>query len=263
LPEIKGHVSFSLANVLSDKICPVAEYYDVIFCRNLLIYFSRETQKIILNKLYTLLKKGGVIFVGHAEAAQINKKHFSKLGMQKSFAYRKDSIIPALKSSAVVKQKKGTNSEPVGKLKDIYAQLVEVTKKDLALSEKIKNPSVKRKYNTAKSKVTRKGFGKNSTWQKVEKFIEIAHYDEATIACEALLKNEPEDANGYYYLGLISNLRGSTNVAESLLKKAIYLAPHHQKALGLSAQIAEVRGDNENSEYYRRREQKARKKNSE
>ena len=42
--------------------------FDVIFCRNVLIYFDRETQEKVLQKMCTYLKHGGYIFIGHSES---------------------------------------------------------------------------------------------------------------------------------------------------------------------------------------------------
>ncbi len=253
LPDIKDHVSFSKANIIRENISPSPGYYDIIFCRNLLIYFSRDYQKIVLNKLSIALKEGGILFVGHAETSQINRNKFTKLDFVKSFAYYKNSI--SMLGTTVSIESNRSNRDPVDKLKNIYDQLVEVTKKDIRLSQKIKQRA-KNKFNNNHSKKT----DTEIVWLKVEKLVDSGHFQQATDVCERLLKSEPENADGYYYLGLISNLCGSVGVAESLLKKAIYLAPHHQKALSLSVHLAIARGDDENADYYRRREQKALKK---
>ena len=42
--------------------------FDVIFCRNVLIYFTRETQEQVLLKLCSKLKTGGYLFIGHSES---------------------------------------------------------------------------------------------------------------------------------------------------------------------------------------------------
>lgn len=47
---------------------PVNELFDVVFCRNVLIYFDKETQKNVLLKLCNKLKKGGLLFIGHSES---------------------------------------------------------------------------------------------------------------------------------------------------------------------------------------------------
>lgn len=247
IPEIHDRVSFDKVNIITDSIFSSNEYYDIIFCRNLLIYFDRETQESVLNKLRMMLKPDGYLFVGHAETTPVSKRYFEKLDMPKSFAYRKKST----KDNDKAVNKSGS----VDKLKEIYDQLVEVTRKDTLLSNKIKNPK-----ELVKEKIS-SGRGIKTQWGKVERLIDGAHYDEAVSFCESILEGDPENADGYYYLGLISNLCGSHGGAESLLKKAIYLSPNHLKALSLSVVIAEHRGDDDNAEYFRRRETKARERN--
>ena len=46
----------------------VAEVFDVVFCRNVLIYFDRETQEQVIGKLCNKLKSGGYLFIGHSES---------------------------------------------------------------------------------------------------------------------------------------------------------------------------------------------------
>ncbi len=41
---------------------------DVIFCRNVMIYFDNEVRQRLLNEMYRLLKPGGYLMVGHAES---------------------------------------------------------------------------------------------------------------------------------------------------------------------------------------------------
>lgn len=65
--ELKKMVSFAPMN-LNDKNYPFEQhYFDVIFCRNVLIYFSPEDQNTILKKLFSHLKIGGTLYIGHSE----------------------------------------------------------------------------------------------------------------------------------------------------------------------------------------------------
>lgn len=62
---LKSLTSFKQLNLLEDW--PMKGPFDVIFCRNVVIYFDKPTQKIIFNKYADLLKPGGHLFIGHSE----------------------------------------------------------------------------------------------------------------------------------------------------------------------------------------------------
>ncbi len=54
--------------------------FDMIFCRNVMIYFNNTVQETLINKFYNNIVPGGVLFIGHSESL-INKKHnFKSLG---------------------------------------------------------------------------------------------------------------------------------------------------------------------------------------
>lgn len=249
LPFVKKHVNFIEGNILRDTIAPEPEYYDIIFCRNLLIYFNRETQKQALEKLNTILKKNGTLFMGHAETTDANKNLFTRLDIPRSFAYKKKIMTENMPI-------KRLNNEPIGKLEDIYNQLVDITLRDIELSKKYKQS-----LRSKKRKIIRKNHSlKNANIFNVEKLIKQGNLAAASKLCEKWLEEEPEEAQGYYLLGLISSLEGNTGSADSLLKKAIYLNPNHHKALGLSAFLAEQRGDNINAESLRFRESRAKQR---
>jgi chemotaxis protein methyltransferase WspC len=89
MDEIKSHVTFKQGNFLIGSLAPHIGYYDVIFCRNLLIYFDRQTQSIALEKLHRSLREDGALFVGHAETSQITKILFKQLPYANSFGYQK------------------------------------------------------------------------------------------------------------------------------------------------------------------------------
>lgn len=70
LVKIKSHVAdmavFRRINLMDDRY-PIKSLLDVIFCRNVIIYFDRETQAAVLARLSRYLKPGGYLFMGHSE----------------------------------------------------------------------------------------------------------------------------------------------------------------------------------------------------
>jgi chemotaxis protein methyltransferase CheR len=68
VPELRKSCAFMRLNLM-DTGYPVQEKFDVIFCRNVLIYFDRPTQEAVINKLCEHLAPGGYFFLGHSESA--------------------------------------------------------------------------------------------------------------------------------------------------------------------------------------------------
>lgn len=65
-PEVSSLVEFSGLNLLAPQ-WPVKGPFDAIFCRNIMIYFDKETQAKILKRFAPLLKPDGLLFAGHSE----------------------------------------------------------------------------------------------------------------------------------------------------------------------------------------------------
>lgn len=65
--EIRKKVQFRRINFM-DHVLEVSTMMDVIFCRNVLIYFDRKTQQEVVLKLLTKLRTGGFLFIGHSES---------------------------------------------------------------------------------------------------------------------------------------------------------------------------------------------------
>lgn len=65
-PELNKLITFKPLNLLSPS-WPVSGPYDVIFCRNVMIYFDKPTQGKILSRFAQLMKPEGLLFAGHSE----------------------------------------------------------------------------------------------------------------------------------------------------------------------------------------------------
>ena len=66
VPEVRACTEFFPMNLM-DCSYSFAEQFDIIFCRNVLIYFDRENQERILQRLTGCLKQNGYLFIGHSE----------------------------------------------------------------------------------------------------------------------------------------------------------------------------------------------------
>lgn len=66
-PQLRARIGFARMNLMSESY-PVGEEMDLLFCRNVLIYFDKPTQGAVLRRLCACLKPGGHLFVGHSES---------------------------------------------------------------------------------------------------------------------------------------------------------------------------------------------------
>lgn len=65
-PELRERVSFRKLNLMDSEYA-IPSAMDVIFCRNVIIYFDRATQEKVINRLWNRLIPGGYLFTGHSE----------------------------------------------------------------------------------------------------------------------------------------------------------------------------------------------------
>lgn len=65
-PELQNMITFRKLNLL-DATWPIRDRVDAIFCRNVMIYFDKETQLAILKKMAPLLRSEGLLYAGHSE----------------------------------------------------------------------------------------------------------------------------------------------------------------------------------------------------
>jgi chemotaxis protein methyltransferase CheR len=69
IPALRSRVKLDRLNFM-DHHYEVPYDFDIIFCRNVLIYFDKETQENVINRLCKRLKPGGIFFLGHSESIQ-------------------------------------------------------------------------------------------------------------------------------------------------------------------------------------------------
>ena len=65
-PEVRAMINFQRINLIEGS-WPASELFDVIFCRNVIIYFNRETQDLLFRRFAERLKPGGAMIIGHSE----------------------------------------------------------------------------------------------------------------------------------------------------------------------------------------------------
>ncbi len=78
---LRASITFARFNLMDPP--PAGDLFDVIFCRNVMIYFNKQTQSELVNRFYSRLRVGGYLFIGHSE---------SLTGLPHSFKYIEPSV---------------------------------------------------------------------------------------------------------------------------------------------------------------------------
>lgn len=77
-PELQDMIAFRQLNLLHDW--PFQGPFDAIFCRNVVIYFDKATQRVLFDRYANLLVDGGHLFIGHSETLFRVSERFDSLG---------------------------------------------------------------------------------------------------------------------------------------------------------------------------------------
>lgn len=78
--EIRAMTSFGQLNLLDPAAGHLVPRCDVVFCRNVMIYFDKPTQRRLIERFWERLKPAGLFFAGHAESLLDNGRHFRLRG---------------------------------------------------------------------------------------------------------------------------------------------------------------------------------------
>ena len=85
----KKNVSLDFLNLMDSAAYRKYRQLDIVFCRNVLIYFDERGKKKVIDNLYESLKPGGFLTIGHAESLHNTSRGFKPLIFPGTIAYQK------------------------------------------------------------------------------------------------------------------------------------------------------------------------------
>jgi chemotaxis protein methyltransferase CheR len=91
---IKRLVQFASLNLMDERKIAAFGPVDAIFCRNVLIYFDKPTQKRVVESFARALRAGGYLFLGHAESLFALTDLYEPVVQPESIAYRLRAAVP-------------------------------------------------------------------------------------------------------------------------------------------------------------------------
>jgi len=86
---LKKNVKIDFMNLMDDNAYRIYKQMDIIFCRNVLIYFDEKVKKKVIENLYECLKPKGFLTIGHAESLHNISRAFKPLVFPGTIAYQK------------------------------------------------------------------------------------------------------------------------------------------------------------------------------
>ena len=252
-------VNIRHGNLLDEKFLSGTDLYDVVFCRNVLIYFRREEQEEAVIKLHRALAKNGILFVGHAEGGRLPSNLFTSMKQAGTFAFRKfaapvvpEKMVDITPSKYASKHLATSKSGAQGKRASARSSYVD--NKTLPRSRAL---SMNHDGSSAiKLEVSRELAaldGGDPLLDEVKRLADKGSLSEAAEFCEKYLSKNSVSSEAYYLLGLIRQAEGKDAFAGELFRKAVYLNPQHYQALVHLAAQAESSGNRAAAAVYRSR----------
>jgi chemotaxis protein methyltransferase CheR len=87
--EIRNRVSFGRLNLYDEARVSLLGYVDVIFCRNVIIYFDDASKRMVINNFYNRLVDGGYLLLGHSESLISLSTQFKLKHLRNDMVYQK------------------------------------------------------------------------------------------------------------------------------------------------------------------------------
>lgn len=218
---VRRQVRYRHGNLLSGDLLLGEPPYDIVFCRNVLIYFDRPTQQQALAALTRLLKPSGILFVGPSETALLLRHDFHSLKLPLAFAFRRGAVPAAA---------------PVGPVAPRKTAPLPATRPTPAPNKAARPPldSAARAPQAAPA---------TDPLATATQLADRGRLEEAKQLCSDYLRAHPSSARALHLLGLVHDAQGDAVRAGDCYRKALYLDPQHHEALLHLAYLLEKQGE--------------------
>ncbi len=231
---IKRCARFRLGNALNPKLLDPSERFEIVFCRNLLIYLHPEARARVLGTLLAALEPGGLLFVGHAEVFNTVGSDLRPYEGGCPLSYireqappmrtaRQDPATrpPAVKLAIAGRHPMQARVDPVVVTAPMTSACMDLSPQALA---------------------------------------DAGRLDEARAACRKRLQRVPEDIDTLFLLGLIESARTDLAAADAAFARVCYLDRDHIPAMDHRIALAERLGRPDLAGDLRKRTERLRKR---
>ena len=240
--------------------------YDVIFCRNLLIYLNDAARQQLVRRLWGWLAPDGLLFLGHAERTEYVSAYFQRVESPRAFAWKRRSDIDAASSSATEAAK---NVEVKQRATRLQSLPLNATSEQVAVSTKTLQLDLRTFTSPALDAATAENETEASSATEessvgtppvLETAIALANCGDLAGALELAQRHVQESKSSvetYQLLGTLYAALEDFDEARDAFEKVLYLQPNHEEALLQLAMIYGRQGRSGKADRYRRRAARA------
>jgi len=230
---LKSQITFSHVNLLNMENISKRKY-DLIFCRNVFIYFNDAARKKVIRNLENKLAKDGIIFTGHAELNIFLNAGLKKINFKNIFACREEIID-------------GEELKPYKRKKIINKKRIIIDRKTTTVNtNNTNNTKIKSKLKKDEISDVKKSESDKreiSVFEEIEFYANKEDYVKAMELCNSYIDGNSEpDAEIFCLRGLVNQLQGHFDAAENDFNKAIYLNPESYETLLHMSNLMERKG---------------------
>ena len=224
---LRDQVNFSQGNLLAIDALGNAGRYDVVFCRNLLIYFDDATTATAIAKLRLLLADDGMLFAGYAEVPAFCAHGFTALRLPGAFALHKERRAE-LRPKPQALPERPLSAPPRPAVAAAAAPVLAATRRAPDADP-------------------------GALIERAGRLADQGDLAGAAQLCHQLLASHPASADAYFILGIVSECENKPAMAADHWRRCVYLQPDHYDALCHLALLAEQRGDATQAGAFRQR----------
>lgn len=223
---LREQVTFRQGNLLQFDTATCSRHYDVIFCRNLLIYFDKPTTRAAIANLSALLADDGMLLAGYAEVPSFCQNGFAPLQFRQAFALKKEATPPAavIQVAALPPPMRALRSVPPAPRPAPARAAPAPAARPRPVPVQAPQPP-------------------EDLLAEARRLADRGQLREAGEKCHAHLARVPEAAEAYFMLGIINELAGKMDLADDYWRRCIYLQPDHYEALCHLSLLAERNGN--------------------
>lgn len=231
--DVRRLVQFDYHNLVKDPfVHEKMQMIDLIFCRNVTIYFDYQTTRRVIENFYNCLAPDGYLFLGHTETLwQITGK-FERVEFPQTFVYKKrlslarEDVMRPFMAVPEIKIEDLTSIKEAGTEKSFFPREGRPgLQKKTEFPEQMDKPFDQAHLSSLDHPVSPEKYDRLTSLSKATLLANDAKYKEAAGVLAKVIEADNLSVEAYYLLGVLSYKSGHLREAETQFRKVIYVNP--------------------------------------